>query len=225
MKLKTMYCKLKTDKPLKKSQTPYLRGYILNKFDKCGYEILHNHSGNGFIYSYPKIQYKIMGGNAYIIGMDEGTNILGGIVLELRELELNHETYKVIDGYISVKSEEFGVCDDLKKYKFIAPWIALNEKNYSSYKKLNENERKEKLEKIIIGNLLSMSKYLNYTVDKKIEANILEYHEVPVNYKRTKFIGFFGKFEVNFNIPNLFGIGGKVSKGFGSVVSLRDDDL
>ncbi|WP_332247755.1 CRISPR-associated endonuclease Cas6 [Methanothermococcus okinawensis] len=183
---------------------------------------MHNHSGGGFIYSYPKIQYKILGGNANIIGLNEGANILGNIVLELSTLELNHETYKVVDGYIYVKSEDFGVCDNLKRYRFVSPWIALNEKNYSSYKKLNENKRKEKLERIIIGNILSMSKYLNYTVDKKIEANILEYNEIPVNYKKTKFIGFFGKFEVNFDIPNLFGIGGKVSKGFGSVVRMSE---
>ncbi|UXM84648.1 CRISPR-associated endonuclease Cas6 [Methanococcus aeolicus] len=220
MELKTMYCKLKTDKPLKKSQTSYLRGYILNKFNKCGHKELHHHSGNGFIYSYPKIQYKIMGGNAYLIGIDEGTNILGSMVLDIDKLELNHELYDVVDGYISVKSEDFGACDDLKKYRFVSPWVALNEKNYLDYKKLNENGRKEKLEKILIGNLLSMSKYLNYTVDKRIEANILEYDEIPVKYKGTKFIGFFGKFEVNFNIPNLLGIGGKVSKGFGSVSSL-----
>lgn len=66
-----------------------------------------------------------------------------------------------------------------------------------------------------------MSKYLNYTVNKRIEANILRYSEIPVKYKGNKFIGFFGEFEVNFSIPNLFGIGGKVSKGFGSVVSLQ----
>ncbi|MDK2978872.1 MAG: hypothetical protein PWP52_1586 [Bacteroidales bacterium] len=220
MELKTMYCKLKTDRPLKKSQTSYLRGYILNKFNKCGYKELHNHSGGGFIYSYPKIQYKIMGGNAYLIGISEGVNILGSIVLDINKLELNHETYNVVDGYVSVKSEELGVCDDLKKYKFVSPWVALNEKNYLDYKKLNENERKEKLERILVGNLLSMSKYLNYTVNKRIEANILRYSEIPVKYKGNKFIGFFGEFEVNFNIPNLFGIGGKVSKGFGSVVPL-----
>jgi len=218
MKLSTLYCKLKTDKPLKKSQIPYLRGYILNKYK---YEELHNHSGNGFIYTYPKIQYKIVGGSAFIIGIEEGTKILGKIALETNKLELNHEIYKVMDGYISLKMEDFGTCDTENTYKFISPWLALNEKNYKNYKDLDDIGKKEKLEKILVGNIISMSKYLNYTVDKKIEANILNYREFGVKYKGNSFVGIFGEFTVNFNIPNLFGIGRKVSKGFGSVIKIE----
>ena len=214
MKLPILHYKIKTDKPLKKSQIPYLRGYFLNKY-KC--EELHNHSGNGFKYTYPKVQYKIFKGNAHLIGIDDGIPVLSNIALKTMELELNHETYKIVDGYIALKKLDFGISDEFKDYKFISPWLALNEKNYNEYKKLDENGKKEKLEKILIGNIIAMSKYLNYTVDKKIKVNFYDYEELKVKYKGNSFIGFYGKFSVNFNIPDLLGIGRKVSKGFGTL--------
>ena len=214
MKIPILYYKIKTDRPLKKSQIPYLRGYFLNKYKS---EELHNHSGNGFKYTYPKVQYKIFKGNAHLIGIDDGIPVLSNIALKTMELELNHETYKIVDGYIALKKLDFGISDEFKDYKFISPWLALNEKNYNEYKKLDENGKKEKLEKILIGNIIAMSKYLNYTVDKKIKVNFYDYEELKVKYKGNSFIGFYGKFSVNFNIPDLLGIGRKVSKGFGTL--------
>ena len=217
MKITTIHCKLKTNKPLKKLQTHYLRGYILNKYNEDNNIELHNHSGTGFVYSYPKIQYKIIRGNAHLLGFNEGMNILKQIILDISELELNHEVYKVVDGYISVRSEDFGISNKIKEYKFIAPWVALNNKNYKDYLKLNEEDRKEKLSKILTGNLISLSKSLNYTVEERINTEILKYKEIPIKYKGNKLVGFYATFNTNFNIPNLFGVGGKVSKGFGTI--------
>ena len=217
MKLPILYYKIKADKPLKKSQIPHLRGYFLNKYKS---EELHNHSGNGFKYTYPKVQYKIFGGNAHLVGIGEGINILSSIALKTKELELNHEIYKIVDGYISLKQLNFGISDEMKDYKFISPWLALNEKNYRDYKNLDDKEKKEKLERILIGNILSMSKYLDYTVDKKIEVDIDDYEELVVRYKGNLFIGIYGKFSTNFHIPDLLGMGRKVSKGFGTLKSL-----
>ncbi|ADG13846.1 conserved hypothetical protein [Methanocaldococcus infernus ME] len=222
MKLPILICRLKTNKPLKKSQTPYVRGYILNKFNKEEYKELHNHSGNGFIYTYPKIQYKIIGGDAILLGIKEGINILGDIILNIKELELKGEIYKVVNGYAKVRFEDFGTTKEMVKYKFISPWLALNEKNYSKYKELDNEGKKELLEKILVGNVLSMSKYLDYNVKEKLKAEVLELEDFIVKYKGNKFIGFKGEFLINFNIPNYLGIGRKVSKGFGSVVRVEE---
>ncbi len=211
-------CRLKTNKPLKKIHTPYLRGYILKKFPN--YVELHHHSNGGFLYMYPKIQYKVINGDAVILGIKEGINILKDIIFDIDKLELNKEVYYVVNGYIKAVFEEFGESEEMITYKFISPWIALNEKNYLKYKNMDNESRKELLEKILIGNILSMSKYLNYTVKEKLEAEILRLENLTVKYKGNKFIGFFGEFKVNFNIPNYLGIGRKVSKGFGTVIRL-----
>jgi hypothetical protein len=222
MKFPILICRLKTNEPLKKSQTPYLRGYILNKFNKEDYKELHNHSGNGFVYTYPRVQYKIIGGDAVLMGIKEGINILGEIILNIDKLELNHEVYNVVGGYAKVRFEDFGVSDEMMRYKFISPWIALNERNYVKYKELDESGRKKLLEKILVGNVLSMSKYLDYTVEEKLRVEVLDVEDLIVKYKGNKFIGFKGEFVINFNIPNYLGIGRKVSKGFGSVVKVSE---
>ncbi|AAB98993.1 hypothetical protein MJ_0978 [Methanocaldococcus jannaschii DSM 2661] len=147
---------------------------------------------------------------------------MGEIILNIRELNLKGEVYRVVNGYAKVKFEEFGVAENMIKYKFISPWIALNEKNYLEYKELDEDGKKELLEKILVGNILSMSKYLDYTVEEKLKAGLLEYEDFVVKYKGNKFIGFWGEFLVNFNIPNYLGIGRKVSKGFGSVIRVEE---
>jgi len=44
---------------------------------------------------------------------------------------------------------------------YTSPWLALNERNYEQYQKLeNWAKKKELLEKILIGNIISMSKGL-----------------------------------------------------------------
>ena len=85
---------------------------------------------------------------------------MGKIALETKQLELNHELYDIVDGHIILKNEDFGICESKKTYKFISPWLALNEKNYKYYKDLDDIGKKEKLEKILIGNILSMTDLL-----------------------------------------------------------------
>lgn len=74
------------------------------------------------------------------------------------------------------------------------------------------------LNSIIIGNVISMCKGLGM-----IEENELFVHskvdEYRVNYKGIEVIGFTGEFEINFKIPDFFGLGKGVSEGYGAVRS------
>ncbi len=73
------------------------------------------------------------------------------------------------------------------------------------------------LEKILVGNLLSISKSLGYTVPSRIIADIGKVKEVDTSLKGTHMLGFLGQFSVNFSIPDYWGIGKSVSRGFGTV--------
>ena len=108
-------------------------------------------------------------------------------------------------------------------YSFLTPWLALNEKNYEKYQKLGEwIKRKELLKKILIGNIISMSKSLGYTVPEPIKANINKLKEVQTSLKGTTMLGFLGTFSVNFEIPDYWGIGKSVSRGFGTVKRVKE---
>jgi hypothetical protein len=106
-------------------------------------------------------------------------------------------------------------------YSFLTPWLALNEKNYEKYQRLGTwAERKELLEKVILpANIIAVSKGIGYTVPKehRIKANIGNRKEVQTRLKGTPMLGFIGTFSVNFEIPDYWGIGKSVSRGFGTV--------
>ncbi|MGR3319528.1 MAG: CRISPR-associated endonuclease Cas6 [Candidatus Anammoxibacter sp.] len=58
---------------------------------------------------------------------------------------------------------------------------------------------------------------VGYTVQEPIKANIGKLREVRTSLKGTPMLGFIGTFSVNFEIPDYWGIGKSVSRGFGTV--------
>ena len=66
-----------------------------------------------------------------------------------------------------------------------------------------------------------MSKGIGYTVSEPIKAEIGRLREVKTSLKGTPMLGFLGTFSVNFNIPDYWGIGKSVSRGFGTVVKVK----
>jgi len=73
------------------------------------------------------------------------------------------------------------------------------------------------LKKILIGNILSMSKSLGYIVEVLIKVESSGVMEQKSFLKGTPMLGFLGTFSVNFEIPDYWGIGKSVSRGFGTV--------
>jgi predicted nucleotidyltransferase len=111
-------------------------------------------------------------------------------------------------------------------YSFLTPWLPLNEANYARYQAGRLVERKRLLERILIGNILSMSKGLGYVVTEKIEISRLDVYPVrtPVRLKGVEMTGFKGTFAVNFELPDLIGLGKSVSRGFGTVRRIGQED-
>lgn len=200
-----------------KNDAYLLRGFFANKFQE--YVLLHQHlAGNTYIYKYPYIQYKNINGYPMIIGIKDGVDVLKNIYNKNATLNLNGQIYEIMEQNIELSDVTFGATEKPLSYSFLTPWLALNEKNYEKYQKLGTwAKRKEMLEKILIGNIISMSKSLGYTVPAPIEARIIKIKEVKTKLKGVPMLGFLGDFSVNFEIPDLWGIGKSVSRGFGTV--------
>ena len=199
-----------------------LRGFIGNLFIE--HDIIHNHSlktGN-VIYRYPLIQFKVVDDVPTIIAITErAINIFSEIFMKLDEIDIDGVKIPVHEKSLKVEDVGFGVSEKSYKYEFTAPWIALNQENYKKYHALDSlQEKREKLNAIMVGNLLSMSKYLDYTVEEQLNA-IVRVTPVKVNLKKKSLMGFRGMFDVNFLIPDDFGIGKSVSRGFGNVRRLE----
>lgn len=202
------------DIKLKARDSEKIRGYLSTKYDEL--DLLHNHKDDKFIYRYPKIQYKVINEKPIIIGINEGVNVITDIALKDDGIIIKDKYINTFEKKISINNEEYGETKDYIKYKFLSPWIALNQKNIDNYRNSNDMDKEEILKKILIGNIISMSKGLNYTVNNQIKCWInLEKRQVKM--KGINHIGFIGEFKVNFKIPDYFGIGKNVSKGFGTI--------
>ncbi len=197
-------------------ETPKLRGYIGNFFQK--YDIIHNHnvqSGKP-IYRYPLVQFKVVNRVSTIIAVTEkGLEIFYEIFLKLNEIDLGNRKIPLNEKEIEVEEVQFGDSDNRVRYEFNSPWIGLNQKNYLKFRSLeNYKQRRKLLSGVLIGNVLSMAKYLDYTVKNRLEAS-LDLYPCDVNFKGKQLMGFLGRFELNFVIPQYLGIGKSVSRGFG----------
>jgi len=195
-----------------------LRGFFATKFTE--YTELHQHNADKFIYRYPVVQYKMIGNTPMVIGINEGAEVLKQIYDEYQEIRLGANTYQIVERGITVKDEEFGISDKIRTYDFVTPWLALNQENYRKFYTLKgKEERDEFVRKILIGNIISMSKSMGYEVPGQIkcDANV---HFRKDRLKDVSVMTFTGKFYANFLIPDYLGIGKSVSRGFGAVKQL-----
>lgn len=194
-----------------------LRGFLAGRYPQNA--ILHNHSENGrVIYVYPRIQYKVMNGEGYIIGIEEGSGLLRELESALEVIELKGISYRIIEKQLITGNKQFGLTEEAQNYTFCKPWLALNEENYVKYRNFsNQNATKEFLANILCANLLSIAKSLGYVVDGQITVASLKVKAQETFLKGTPMLGFLGSFSVNFDIPDYWGIGKSVSRGFGTV--------
>ena len=216
MKVKTLLFSFVCDEPVE-SKAEWFRGFFAEHFRE--YTLLHHHlEDNRLYYSFPLIQYKVMGVKPLVIGINEGAEILQRIYPELSHVQIGPREYHITEKTIIIRTDDVVVTQELKSYSFLTPWLALNEKNYEKYQKYGSREkRKELLESILVGNLLSMSNSIGYTVTEPIRTEIKNFKEVRTKLKDVPMIGFLGTFSVNFEIPDYWGIGKSVSRGFGTI--------
>lgn len=207
---------LKTEPPLSEHGN-CLRGYIAGIFPQ--YEILHNHRSDGsLLYLYPRVQYRVLNGKGCIIGIEEGVGVVREIEPMINHLNLKGKKYSIGQKQLIVENARFGLNDTCITYHFIKPWLALNGQNYQEYRKTGNKRKKDVLLKNILkGNLLSLAKSMGYIVDKQIEIKSLILEERECFLKGTPMLGFLGTFSINFEIPDYWGIGKSVSRGFGTV--------
>jgi len=215
MNLKILVLVIKTERPVTEDAAK-LRGYIAGRFKQ--YPILHHHLEEaGYLYTYPRIQYKQIEGTPLVLGIEEGADVLKNIADDLTELKLGKSKYSVESIQMNLMNAEFGPCRPNHHYKFLTHWLALNPANYEKYKVIEDwRKKKEFLNGILVGNILSMCKGLDYVVDRTLYVHS-RLDDEQVEYKGVPLIGFTGEFRVNFWIPEFFGLGKGVSQGFGVV--------
>lgn len=138
------------------------------------------------------------------MGFGTYSSILFRKVSELEFIVFPHQRIKVNNVTFEIKKME--VKQEKKYYKLISPWIALHHDNYEKFKKLQSDAKKYFLEKILIGNILSVLKGLKIFIDFKIEVEIENIKSFPISANENTFQGFFCAVRTNIHLPNYVGI-------------------
>jgi len=158
-----------------------------------------------------------------VIGLKEGAYLLKAVP-NLEYLEIYRQKYSVLKQNLSTDAVSFGLTDRTFRYTFSTTWVGLNEDNYENYLSMKHNQNKAHclLERILIGNILSMSKSLSYVVKDKIRliADLNENGTVMVK-DGVELTAFQGEFETNFIIPEFWGLGKFSSRGYGTVLCIN----
>ena len=152
-----------------------------------------------------------------LLGINEGAELLIELFLKIKELQLEDEKFPIYSKNITNKIAEIGVSNDLIQYKFKTMWMGLNQNNFSKYiNLLPGKEREEFLNKILIGNILSFYKGLNFRTEKQLYAKVKVTERIS-SFKNNKMTVFAGGFLTNAILPDYIGLGKAVSRGFGAV--------
>jgi hypothetical protein len=205
-------------------ETPQLRGFFGQAFAEE--VMLHHHRADGgLVYDYPRIQFKVIDKTALLLGLAEGGELLTRLYLEVDHARIGREVIPVLESSLIRRRCLLGESPCPTEYRFLSPWIALNQENSRRYLALRSNrERMALLESILVGNCLSMSKSFGYQVESRLQADCSNLRPIKVSLKGVSMQAFLGTFQINFFIPDRAGIGKSVSRGFGTV-ERRTHDL
>ena len=209
--------RLRLGRELRASESPQLRGFFGRNFSD---EVMfHHHQQDGtLLYKYPRIQFKVIDRMALLLGLAEGSDLLARLWLEIDHTTIGSDHLPVLESTIIQRRVELGETTEAIKYRFVIPWLALNQENERHYAMTNlEKERQELLEKTLIGNCLSISKSFGYTVNQHLKADASKLKEVKCMLKGVTMRGFVGTFAINFLLPDKIGLGKSVSRGFGTI--------
>ena len=189
--------------------TTNLRGFLGYMF--VNDPEFHHHSESS--YHYPLVQYKKIKDRLLVLGLNEYAKHVFERISNLDKVIAEKEKYKISS--VELSRQSFEVCQQECEYEFLSPWIALNKKNYETFKDIASDERIAFLENIFTGNILSALKGLGIRADFRIETRIKDAASIQTEVHGNKFEGFAAQVLTNVALPNYIGIGKSVSKGLG----------
>jgi hypothetical protein len=185
--------------------------------DLAGYLLLHQENAAGFIHRYPVVQCRQIKNTLTVVGINEGAEFLKFQSDHGEETGTAENTCRICGKSPGLVNEEFGVTATLQSYEFVTSWLPFSQENNRKFYLLKIKEEREAfIRTMLIGNILTLSKSLGYTVPGPLTADI-NMHFQKEWIDGAGIITLSGKFTMPFLIPDYLGIGRSVSTGFGAI--------
>ena len=201
--------------PISRVHARWLRGAVIQVSKRVEF---HNHAGREFVYQHPLIRYDTSGGYAAVVGLAQGALLVRSLP-PIDSLRLGPELVSVTGREVIANRCPIGPCREMIQYDFRTPYLALNQENHEAWGRAGNAERSRLLQRVLIGNILSLCKAIGLDVSVRIEA---ETDLVATGLEELKpglhLLGFAGSFRVNFLLPHGWGIGKSSSRGFGTLI-------
>lgn len=194
-----------------------LRGFLADKYKEN--VLFHNHLSDGYNYSYPKLQYKLIKNTLSVMGIGEDvTEINKKIFEDIDYLDIDGNLIFDIQKEIEIFEDEIEFTrNKIYEYRFVTPYLPLNEKNFSKYLK-----KEYTLEQAITNNILEVLKGLGIWLEKENKIYVSADLQITSrDLKNVNMIAFIGTFCANIKFPDYFSVGKRKSLGYGTFVKVE----
>jgi len=181
------------------------------------HDVLHGHDADGSsLYRLPPVRY-LPAKAPRVIALGAGIEIMPEMYDSLGEtIRVRRDVFVIKASELRDHTVKIGLSDDLHEYHNQSLWLALNQDRYKEYIRMGlAQKRREILERTFIGNLLSLSKGVGYTVPERVMVRIHRWREKNIVVKGTPMLGFDVDLTTNFILPEDIGIGRHATLGFG----------
>lgn len=184
----------------------------------------HDESTGGVLYRLPPVRFLVRRGLPVLIGLGSGRTVLEEIFrTPPPSVRCGDRSYAVLGVELEDVVESLGAALEPIQYRFVTPWLALNQENHARYQFAQAREREELLSRILVGNTLAGAKGVGYFVELRLQART-RLRPVRARLKNLEMIGFLGRMEINFAYPRWWGLGKSVALGFGILERVYSHD-
>lgn len=211
--------RFQTDKALE--MTPYMiKGAIIEQFPDHPLVPYINGHYRGQL-RYPRVQVKILRQGLSVFGIADGYEVVSSFRDTLEKLIVEDQVYTV-DGHETVESQmSFDHAEEFyNRYKFITPWVALNNRNLTLYTSLTPRERFAYLNKLLVQNILFLAREFEIEVPYTISVRVKLQSLSPRIVAEQGSGSFKGYFTTNVKLPDYLGLGNGITKGLGTIVEI-----
>ena len=141
--------------------------------------------------------------------------------LDLDELVVGDTVFPIQSKSIKNKNVEIGLCENWHYYRFVAPWMALNQKNHREWEQAGDEEKGRMLRGILTRNMLNFYKAAGTWLDGRLEPELKVERELGTHFKNVGMTAFTGQFKVKALLPDLIGLGKSTSRGYGTILMVN----
>lgn len=221
--IRTVAVRIFTDKPVRK--TPYqVKGVMMNQFpDEEIVPMLDGSYRQKFLY--PRVQVKILNEQIYIVGINEGVDSIKAIAKKMDFLDFGNITFQILDNEIEEHQNRFQPVSKLIRYRFVTPWVALNQTTGYRYRNLNNADRVNFLNRLLGQNIVFMAREMGMELKENIFTKVTLSSLFPRQVDENNWGAFDGEFRANFVLPNYLGIGNGITRGYGTLFGLFNPEL